>query len=106
MGGLTENSGPRDDHSTKWHNGFSAGTQRPIYTYITSTQISSCVFSLKKKEGRRRYKHRYLSVCTPCDLQRTRKPLQVLTISPRFCRARRPTPCHHFACQSKLGFDL
>jgi hypothetical protein len=38
MGGLTENSGPRDDYSTKWHNGFLASAQRPIYIHITSTQ--------------------------------------------------------------------
>src|SRR5438128_2587964 len=84
MGGLTENSEPRDHHSIKRHNDFFSEHQRPIYVHITFYTLSSCVFSLNKKEGRCRYKHRYLSVCTPCDLQRTCKSLLVLTISPAF----------------------
>jgi hypothetical protein len=51
MGGLTENSGPRDDHSTKPHNGFSAGPQRPIYIHITLYTQADCVFSLKEAKG-------------------------------------------------------
>ena len=63
-----------------------------------------------EKEGRRddRYIDGYNPVCTLSDQLRTRKFLQVLTISPRICRACRPTPCPHFAahaqssmCQSK-----
>jgi hypothetical protein len=50
MGGLTENSGPRDDHSIKPHNGFSASAQQPIYIHITSTQDQLlCVLFEEKK---------------------------------------------------------
>jgi hypothetical protein len=54
-----------------------------------------------EKEGRRddRYIDGYNPVCTLGVLQRTRKFLQVLTISPRICRACRPTPCPHSACE-------
>src|SRR5437868_5397559 len=45
------------------------------------------------------YIHGYNPVCTHDDLLRTRKSLQVLTLSPRICRAVRPTPCRHSACK-------
>lgn len=54
-----------------------------------------------EKEGRRddRYIDGYNPVCTLGVLLRTRKYLRVLTISPRICRACRPTPCPHSACE-------
>lgn len=54
-----------------------------------------------EKEGRRdyRYINGYNPVCTLSALLRTRNFLQVLTISPRICRACRPTPCPHSACK-------
>jgi hypothetical protein len=54
-----------------------------------------------EKEGRRddRYIDGYNPVCTLGVQLRTRKFLQVLTISPRICRACRPTPCPHSACE-------
>src|ERR1700734_789807 len=54
-----------------------------------------------EKEGRcdDRYIDGYNPVCTLSDQLRTRKFLQVLTISPRICRACRPTPCPHSACE-------
>ena len=40
----------------------------------------------------------------PCDLLRTRKLSRVLNVfSPRFCRACRPTPCHHSAWKRTRG---
>ena len=53
----------------------------------------------KRKVAATGYNNRYNPVCTLSDLLRTRKFLQVLTISPRICRACRPTPCHHSACK-------
>src|SRR5262249_37333208 len=60
-----------------------------------------CVSFSSKKERRdfSGYKHRYKPVCTPRALLRTRKALRVLILSPRICRACRPTPCPHFACK-------
>jgi hypothetical protein len=57
-------------------------------------------FKMKRKVGAIGYNDRYNPVCTLSDLLRTRKFLQVLTISPRICRACRPTPCPHFACNA------
>lgn len=61
-----------------------------------------CDFLIKEKRkvAAIGYNHRYNPVCTLSVLLRTRKSLQVLTISPRFCRAIRPTPCPHFACNA------
>ena len=59
------------------------------------------MFSLKKESRQRQgHKRRHTPVYAHPDLLRTYKSLQVLTISPRICRACRPTPCPHFACNA------
>ena len=64
-----------------------------------STHGRVCFLLLERKVGVFGYKRGYISVCTLAVILRTRKFLQVLTISPRICRACRPTPCPHSACK-------
>jgi hypothetical protein len=74
-------------------------TTRLIYSYRNPHR--PCVFlQRKRKVAAGGYNGRYNPVCTLCDLLRTRKSLRVLTIFPRICRACRPTPCPHFACNA------
>ena len=76
--------------------------KRPARLIYSNTYLHrDHVFSLKKRKvAATGYNDRYNPVCTLSDLLRTRKFLQVLTISPRICRACRPTPCPHFACNA------
>ena len=50
---MAENSGPRDDHSIKRHNGFSASPQRPIYIHITLYTRSAPVCVLLEGKGKK-----------------------------------------------------
>ena len=61
---MTENSGPRDDHSIKSYNGFLASDQRPIYIHITLyTGTALVCFSLKKKDGREADTRAHIGIC-------------------------------------------
>ena len=63
------------------------------------THCAVCFLLIERKVAAIGYIDGYNPVCTLSDLLRTRKFLQVLTISPRICRACRPTPCRHSACK-------
>jgi hypothetical protein len=98
VGLLTQQTWSRIPNRRSWATPFGNG-RRALYTPIHIYTETMC-FSSTRKEGRRdRYNDRYNPVCTPSDLLRTRNFLRVLTISPRICRACRPTPCHHSACK-------
>ncbi len=71
--------------------------RRALYTPIQIHTETMCFLKWKRKVAAIGYNDRYNPVCTLSDLLRTRKFLQVLTISPRICRACRPTPCPHSA---------
>ena len=76
---------------------FSNRAKSLIYSDINSTHV--CFSLNERKAATNGYIRRYNFVCTLRDLLRTRNFLQVLTISPRICRACRPTPCPHSACK-------
>ena len=59
------------------------------------------VYFFEDKESRQGAAHKrgQIPVYASAVLLRTYKFLQVLTISPRICRACRPTPCPHSACE-------
>jgi hypothetical protein len=99
--GLTEISEGPNDHSTEQHNDFLTEAARLSYVLIYFSH-SSALCVLFEKESRRdqgtndgTYPFVPLS-----DLLRTGNSLRVLNISPRICRACRPTPCPHFACNA------
>lgn len=70
-----------------------------VLIFIRTIELKGSFF--KRKDGRIfGYKKGYLPVCTHGVLLRTRNSLPVLTISPRFCRALRPTPCPHSTCNA------